>query len=133
MNHLDLVGWINAARYKWAEMTGRHINFRPATFYLGVADMLAERVEGQPNLLTDESSSDGRPSSGKGNKAGRGATIREDSYDQTAVSDEAVTMTTGEDVDGATGKTNGLSRVGMHTTELDNRKHEDYDGSRPRL
>lgn len=47
VNHLDLVGWINAARYKWAELTGREIKFRPGTFYLGVADMLAREVEGQ--------------------------------------------------------------------------------------
>jgi triacylglycerol lipase len=46
VNHLDLVGWINTARYKWAELTGREIKFRPATFYLGVADILAREVEG---------------------------------------------------------------------------------------
>jgi triacylglycerol lipase len=48
VNHLDLVGWVNAARYMWAEMTGNEIEFRPATFYLGIADMLAGEVEGQP-------------------------------------------------------------------------------------
>lgn len=47
VNHLDLVGWINTARYKWAEMMGKEIKFRPATFYLGIADMLAREVEGQ--------------------------------------------------------------------------------------
>ena len=47
MNHLDLVGWINTFRYKWAELTGREIKFKPATFYLGVADHLARDVEGQ--------------------------------------------------------------------------------------
>ncbi|KAF8807760.1 alpha/beta-hydrolase [Phlegmacium glaucopus] len=47
VNHLDLVGWINTARYKWAEMMGNEIKFRPATFYLGIADMLAREVEGQ--------------------------------------------------------------------------------------
>jgi triacylglycerol lipase len=46
VNHLDLVGWVNPARYKWAEITGREIKFRPATFYLGVADWLAGEVEG---------------------------------------------------------------------------------------
>lgn len=46
VNHLDLVGWINTARYKWAEITGREIKFRPATFYLGIADWLAAEVEG---------------------------------------------------------------------------------------
>ncbi len=35
------------ARYKWAEFTGREIKFKPATFYLGVADHLARHVEGQ--------------------------------------------------------------------------------------
>lgn len=49
VNHLDLVGWINTARYKWAEMMGKQIEFRPATFYLGIADMLAHEVEGQEN------------------------------------------------------------------------------------
>ncbi|KJA25859.1 hypothetical protein HYPSUDRAFT_386843 [Hypholoma sublateritium FD-334 SS-4] len=47
VNHLDLVGWVNTARYKWAEMMGKEIKFRPATFYLGIADMLAREVEGQ--------------------------------------------------------------------------------------
>ncbi|TFK77275.1 alpha/beta-hydrolase [Pluteus cervinus] len=54
VNHLDLVGWINTARYKWAEMRGKEIKFRPAAFYLGIADMLAREVEGQRE--------DGRPS-----------------------------------------------------------------------
>uniref|UniRef100_D8PRX4 GPI inositol-deacylase n=2 Tax=Schizophyllum commune (strain H4-8 / FGSC 9210) TaxID=578458 RepID=D8PRX4_SCHCM len=47
VNHLDLVGWINPARYKWAEMMGKEISFRPATFYLGISDMLAREVDGQ--------------------------------------------------------------------------------------
>ena len=46
VNHLDLVGWINTARYKWAEIMGKEIKFRPATFYLGIADRLAREVEG---------------------------------------------------------------------------------------
>lgn len=41
------MGWINSARYKWAEFTGREIAFKPATFYLGIADHLARAVEGQ--------------------------------------------------------------------------------------
>lgn len=45
VNHLDLVGWINTARYKWAEIMGKEIKFRPATFYLGIVDMLAAEVE----------------------------------------------------------------------------------------
>lgn len=36
------------ARYKWAEMMGKGIEFRPATFYLGIADMLAGEVERIP-------------------------------------------------------------------------------------
>jgi triacylglycerol lipase len=47
VNHLDLVGWVNTARYKWAEIMGKEIKFHPATFYLGIADMLAREVEGQ--------------------------------------------------------------------------------------
>jgi len=47
VNHLDLVGWVNTARYKWAEIMGKEIKFRPATFYLGIVDMLAREVEGQ--------------------------------------------------------------------------------------
>ncbi|KAM5530320.1 hypothetical protein V8D89_016021 [Ganoderma adspersum] len=50
VNHLDLVGWINTARYKWAEIMGREIKFKPATFYLGIADHLARVVEGQEPL-----------------------------------------------------------------------------------
>lgn len=46
VNHLDLVGWINTARYKWAELMGNKINFKPATFYLGIMDHLAKTVEG---------------------------------------------------------------------------------------
>lgn len=47
VNHLDLVGWVNTARYKWAEIMGRSIKFKPTEFYLGVADHLARTVEGQ--------------------------------------------------------------------------------------
>ncbi|KAJ3721594.1 Alpha/Beta hydrolase protein [Lentinula raphanica] len=65
VNHLDLVGWINPARYKWAEMIGRQINFRPATFYLGIADMLAREVDGV--LDEDENG---------GSKAGEGAVVQ---------------------------------------------------------
>lgn len=45
VNHLDLVGWINTARYKWAELMGNEIKFKPATFYLGITDHLAKAVE----------------------------------------------------------------------------------------
>lgn len=47
VNHLDLVGWISTARYKWAEIMGKEIKFRPETFYLGIVDMLAREVEGK--------------------------------------------------------------------------------------
>jgi hypothetical protein len=50
VNHLDLVGWTNTARYKWAEMMGKDIKFRPATFYLEITDWLARDVEGQPPI-----------------------------------------------------------------------------------
>ncbi|CCL98514.1 uncharacterized protein FIBRA_00513 [Fibroporia radiculosa] len=47
VNHLDLIGWVNTARYKWAEIMGREVKFKPVTFYLGIADHLARVVEGQ--------------------------------------------------------------------------------------
>lgn len=55
VNHLDLVGWVNTARYKWAELMGKGIKFKPASFYLEVAAKLAEEVEG---LRHDDDSSD---------------------------------------------------------------------------
>ncbi|KAJ8488308.1 hypothetical protein ONZ45_g14001 [Pleurotus djamor] len=88
VNHLDLVGWINTARYKWAEIVGREIKFRPATFYLGVADMLAGSVEGQPELgePEDEDSEHGEiaaeladEESIVSSKAGAGALVQEHS------------------------------------------------------
>jgi len=45
VNHLDLVGWINVARYKLAEWSGKEIKFKPATFYLGITHTIAEEVE----------------------------------------------------------------------------------------
>ncbi|KIY63750.1 alpha/beta-hydrolase [Cylindrobasidium torrendii FP15055 ss-10] len=107
VNHLDLVGWINTARYKWAEMLGKNIKFRPATFYLGVADMLAERVEGQ------------RPAGQDGDMAGVGADVQDgeaagpkpDSQNHGRVirnGNERVTMTTGEDIDKITGSDDEL-------------------------
>ncbi|PVF94504.1 alpha/beta-hydrolase [Serendipita vermifera] len=57
VNHLDLVGWINMARYKWAELTGKSIKFKPASFYLEMAARLAEEVEG----LKRDDESDGKP------------------------------------------------------------------------
>ncbi|WVQ94713.1 hypothetical protein IAU59_001793 [Kwoniella sp. CBS 9459] len=43
VNHLDLVGWVNSVRYAMAGWTGKPIAFKPATFYLEVADYLAEQ------------------------------------------------------------------------------------------
>ncbi|WVF66905.1 hypothetical protein IAT40_001648 [Kwoniella sp. CBS 6097] len=43
VNHLDLVGWVNTVRYAMAGWTGKPIAFKPATFYLEVADYLAEQ------------------------------------------------------------------------------------------
>ncbi|KAJ6519641.1 Alpha/Beta hydrolase protein [Mycena sanguinolenta] len=86
VSHLNLVGWINTAQYKWAEMMGREITFRPATFYLGIGDMLAGEVEGQPPMdqqkgdVSDvEMRREGSLSSTTGNEAGRGVDVAEDS------------------------------------------------------
>ncbi|KAF8213253.1 Alpha/Beta hydrolase protein [Mycena galopus ATCC 62051] len=86
VSHLNLVGWINTAQYKWAEMMGREITFRPATFYLGIADMLAGEVEGQPpveqqkgDATGDELQLGGSQLSKTGNEAGRGVDVAEDS------------------------------------------------------
>ncbi|WRT65552.1 uncharacterized protein IL334_002497 [Kwoniella shivajii] len=43
VNHLDLVGWVNSIKYTFAGWTGKPIAFKPATFYLEVADYLAEQ------------------------------------------------------------------------------------------
>ncbi|KAF9020323.1 alpha/beta-hydrolase [Hymenopellis radicata] len=106
VNHLDLVGWINTARYKWASMTGREIKFRPATFYLGIADMLAERVENQPSLTPQRKG--GPPSSGGStNKAGEGVQVAEEEprrQSSPTLLENGVTMTTGEDIANATGE-----------------------------
>ncbi|KAH8119938.1 alpha/beta-hydrolase [Phellopilus nigrolimitatus] len=81
VNHLDLVGWINTARYKWAEFTGREIKFKPATFYLGVADHLARHVEGQERVPSSAGGSR-RPSeedvvAAEHSKAGKGVSTVE--------------------------------------------------------
>jgi triacylglycerol lipase len=52
------------ARYKWAEFTGREIKFKPATFYLGVADHLARVVEGQ-DAGSGKSSEEGERGAGE--------------------------------------------------------------------
>ncbi|KAJ7139943.1 Alpha/Beta hydrolase protein [Mycena epipterygia] len=83
VSHLNLVGWINPAQYKWAEIMGREITFRPATFYLGIADMLAGEVEGQPPASKKPRDAEGGDPSGvgtqlEGNEAGRGVDVAED-------------------------------------------------------
>lgn len=40
------VGWNNAAKYTWMELTGRPIGFKAATFYLRAVDNIARDVEG---------------------------------------------------------------------------------------
>ncbi|TDL28210.1 alpha/beta-hydrolase [Rickenella mellea] len=68
VNHLDLIGWMNTARFKWAEFTGREIKFKPATFYLGVADHLARVVEGEGKDVGEGDAGDGP----EGTRAGAG-------------------------------------------------------------
>ncbi|CAE7053944.1 unnamed protein product [Rhizoctonia solani] len=53
VNHLELVGWVNEARNTITEWMGGEANFRPATFYLGVANHLAEAIEGQERRTND--------------------------------------------------------------------------------
>ena len=83
VNHLDLVGWINTARYKWASMMGKEIKFRPATFYMGIADMLAKEVEGVGKEL--QQGEEG----GKG-KAGAGVDLKEEEGEPRAATDADV-------------------------------------------
>ncbi|EGO04923.1 hypothetical protein SERLA73DRAFT_44284 [Serpula lacrymans var. lacrymans S7.3] len=79
VNHLDLVGWINTARYKWAEIRGKEIKFKPATFYLGIADYLAWEVEGQGK---EEGHSGGRGvGGGARDKVGEGVAVAGDARD----------------------------------------------------
>lgn len=59
VNHLELIGWVNTARYKWAEIMGREVKFKPVTFYLGIADHLARVVEGQEHAPGDAAGSSG--------------------------------------------------------------------------
>ncbi|THH28298.1 hypothetical protein EUX98_g5891 [Antrodiella citrinella] len=64
VNHLDLVGWVNTARYKWAEIMGREIKFKPATFYLGITDHLARVVEGQERTESSDTESSSEATAG---------------------------------------------------------------------
>ncbi|BEI98357.1 hypothetical protein CcaverHIS631_0306560 [Cutaneotrichosporon cavernicola] len=43
VNHLDLIGWVNQLNYMMSSLTGRPIEFKPATFYLEMSDYLAEQ------------------------------------------------------------------------------------------
>ncbi|KAF7339626.1 hypothetical protein MSAN_02177300 [Mycena sanguinolenta] len=104
VSHLNLVGWINTAQYKWAEMMGREITFRPATFYLGIADMLAGEVEGQPPINQQKGDTSGVETrreeslpSTTGNEAGRGVDVAEDSrgVDEPASSAQPPQQTSG--------------------------------------
>jgi len=83
VNHLDLVGWVNAARYKWAEITGREIKFRPATFYLGVADWLAGEVEG---IAKDGEGDEGKGKAGDGIQVSDGIVSRGEAEGETQTS-----------------------------------------------
>ncbi|KAK4703384.1 triacylglycerol lipase, partial [Phenoliferia sp. Uapishka_3] len=42
VNHLDLVGWVGKVRYGWAEWLGKPIKFKPVSFFLAIAEMLAD-------------------------------------------------------------------------------------------
>lgn len=79
VSHLDLIGWINMARYKWAEITGREIKFKPATFYLGVADHIARVVEGQGSRSSskDRARGEGGGGTSEGTRAGEGVKTNE--------------------------------------------------------
>lgn len=114
---MDLVGWVNAARYKWAELTGRDIKFRPATFYLGIADYLAGEVDGVSN---DEEQASGE---GKG-KVGDGVNVRDG-----VAGEEQAKNNSGEDVlfdaeeeqGGRIGGDGDLGRVDSLLTRKDHR------------
>lgn len=57
VSHLDLVGWVNTARYSWAKLRGHNIAFHPATYYLSIADHLAREVDGVqpgPELIEED-------------------------------------------------------------------------------
>lgn len=43
VSHTDLVGWVNQIRYTLSAWVGQEIAFKPATFYLEVADFLAKK------------------------------------------------------------------------------------------
>ncbi|GMK56650.1 hypothetical protein CspeluHIS016_0304900 [Cutaneotrichosporon spelunceum] len=43
VNHLDLIGWVNQLNYMMSSLTGKPIEFKPATFYLEMSDYLAEQ------------------------------------------------------------------------------------------
>lgn len=43
VSHLDLVGWVGKVRFMFADLTGNSIKFKPVSFYLGIAEMLAKK------------------------------------------------------------------------------------------
>ncbi|KAH7930541.1 alpha/beta-hydrolase [Leucogyrophana mollusca] len=97
VNHLDLVGWINTARYKWAEIRGKEIKFKPATFYLGIADYLAWEVEGQGK---DEKATGG----GQGNTGGGEAEWMRKGGDRDGGSENGVVGIERSDSEGSNGE-----------------------------
>lgn len=42
VNHLDLIGWKGSIRFAFANLMGTPIQFRPVSFYSGIAEMLAK-------------------------------------------------------------------------------------------
>jgi hypothetical protein len=43
VSHLDLVGWVGKMRFMFAEYSGKGIKFKPVSFYLTIAEMLASK------------------------------------------------------------------------------------------
>lgn len=94
VNHLDLVGWINTARYKWAEIMGNEIKFRPATFYLGIADMLAKEVEGKQQTVSE----DERPSSSSNSDGDRAEDITQRHLERESARNESTAPQVGSEL-----------------------------------
>lgn len=43
VSHLDLVGWVGKVRFMFADWAGQSIKFKPVSFYLSIAEMLATK------------------------------------------------------------------------------------------
>lgn len=41
-NHRDLIGWVGKVRFGFAEWLGKPIKFKPVSFFLAMAEMLAD-------------------------------------------------------------------------------------------